>query len=280
MSLKKDLRDLYQIQQNYSPNSIAYNELAAHLLGTQEKILETGNIQDEIYIDSFDPTYHLSEFPDIPIYEEELTTPGLRGVPDIDDINRWILAARTRLGIAPTTDPKIETEYPIDLAPYGINETWGMTDNMGEGSCLIHAFLMAASANYRSQLVSNRQRGILGRAFRQKVYAEMFSDDDRKIVRPTDYDYIIDRIFVDGQLVNGEYSVLARKYIEYVGGVEQGVLHAFLDDKDAKKLAIWFNINIVLLSRNPLNLRYYRFNEERREVLGEVGIQDNGALIL
>jgi hypothetical protein len=230
------------------------------------------------YIESFKPTYHLDEFPNFPIYQEELANPTLRGELTIVDINRWMLATRTYLRNPAATDNKVETEYSIDVAPYGINKQWSMTDNAGEGSCLIHAVLMAASPNYRSHSVSNIQRGILGRAFRQKVYAEMYRDDDRRIITPSDYTAVKKHIYVDANPHNGEYEVLARKYIEYVGGVRQGIIHPFLDDKDAKQLAVWFNINILILTRNPLDLRYYRFNEDRSEVRKEIGIRDNKAL--
>jgi hypothetical protein len=238
------------------------------------------------YIESFKPTYHLDQFPDIPIYQEdqedqeELANPTLRGELTIGDINRWMLAAQTYLGIPAATDDKVETEYSINLAPYGIDERWGMTDNAGEGSCLIHAFLMAASPNYCSHSVSNIQRGILGRAFRQKVYAEMYRDDDRRIITPSDYTVVKKHIYVDATtLYNGEYKVLARKYIEYVGGVRQGIFHPFLDDKDVKQLAVWFNINILILTRNPLDTRYFQFNSDTREFARNLnaGLTNNGA---
>jgi len=234
------------------------------------------------YIESFKPTYHLDEFPDIPIYQEELANPTLRGELTIVNINRWMLAAQTYLPAA--TDNKVEKETSIDLAPYGIHARWNMTNNAGEGSCLIHAVLMAASPNYRSHSVSNIQRGILGRAFRQKVYAEMYYDYDTRIITPSDYEAVKKHIYVDASSNNGEYKVLARKYIEYVGGVMYGVFHPFLDDKDTKQLAVWFNINILILTESrgrptPLHTLYCQFNTQTPEFVSNpnAGLTDNGA---
>lgn len=210
---------------------------------------------------------YLVEFPEIiraPHNPHEPITPAHCGHLNIGFIDDWIAGAVRALRIrGPPED--MPQRGRISFRSIGIAEKYDHVDNSADGTCLIHAFLTAVSAFYRN--LSNVNKGILGRAFRRNIYARLWSPDARINIIAEDYRSVPKRLHLGrrrqivilpgGTRRFGDHDVPRRRYTEYVGGIGEGRRHGYLYDTDVEKLAQCFNVNIVLVPPEILNIRYY-----------------------
>jgi hypothetical protein len=213
------------------------------------------------------PEYDI-EFPDIiraPHEPHEPITPAHCGRLDIAFIDDWIAGSVRALRIrGPPED--MPQRSRISFRSIGVDQKYDHVDNSADGTCLIHAFLTAVSAFYRN--LSNVNKGILGRAFRRNIYARLWSPDARINIDPSDYRAVPKRLHLGrkrqvirrpsgSQRLGDQHDVPRRRYTEYVGGIGEGRHHGYLYDSDAEKLAQCFNVNILLVPPEILNIRYY-----------------------
>jgi hypothetical protein len=169
--------------------------------------------------------------------------------------------------------------YGFSFRIFGINDRYTRTDNSADGTCLIHSFLTSMSEVYRN--ASNKNKGVLGRAFRQKVYAKLYNNSDKINIPEEDYGHagptgaeVHQRL--GARLIRtpegNEYRVPARKYIEYVGAVDTGSVHGYLYDSDVKKLHQCFRVNILLITPQVMNIRYYKNEALANDAPGVIGL--------
>jgi len=212
-----------------------------------------------------DPTLSYNEFPDVlvaPHPHPEPVTAGHCGHLDAAWVDDWMTAARAML---PPGAKQTMPQYGFSFRIFGINDRYTRTDNSADGTCLIHSFLTAISGVYRN--ASNKNKGVLGRAFRQKVYAKLYNDREKINIPEEDYGHagpsgaeVHQRL--GARLIRtpegNEYRVPARKYIEYVGAVDTGSVHGYLYDSDVKKLHQCFRVNILLITPQVMDIRYFK----------------------
>ena len=216
------------------------------------------------------PSKQLNEFVDVledPYPLPEPVRPGYCGKLSPEFVDDWMEAAKIFV------DDDEEESYSMYKYKFTTNvkaangsitvnelpDKFIRTDNAADGTCLIHAFLTAVSPVYRSLSLDNK--GILGRAFRQKVYAKLFSDSTTIKIVKEDFNKVSRHVNLGNRIIKGlgsedDHIVPARKYIEYVGAVNRGGSHGYLYDFDAKKLAQCFNVNIVIVLDNIMNIRF------------------------
>ena len=228
------------------------------------------------------------EFPDVllaPHAHHEPITPAHCGHLTIGFIDDWIHAGRQAL-VAPGPPAAIPQRGSLRFTSLGVPTIYGDSDNAGDGSCLIHAFLMATSILYRN--LSVKDKGILGRAFRHKIYARLYHPDEVFNIDPEDWrlvprnwglgrrkGMIVGR---DGTLRQGkEWEVPRRRYTEYVGGVGRGRHHGYLYDTDVEKLARCFNVNILLVPSQATDIRYYEDDTAAGHAKPSIMIRQRGA---
>jgi len=170
-------------------------------------------------------------------------------------------------------------QYGFSFRIFGINDRYTRTDNSADGTCLIHSFLTAISRVYRN--ASNKNKGILGRAFRQKVYARLYGNREKINIPEEDYGHAgpsgaevhrrLGARLMRTPLGN-EYRVPVRKYIEYVGTVDTGSVHGYLYDSDVKKLQQCFRVNILLITPQVMNIRYFKNEALANDAPGVIGL--------
>ena len=226
-----------------------------------------------------DPALSYNEFPEVlvaPHPRPEPVTHGHCGHLDAAWIDDWMTAAGAIL-----EDEETETmpQYRFSFRIFGIHEEYTRTDNSADGTCLIHSFLTAMSEVYRN--ASNKNKGILGRAFRQKVYAKLYNNREKINIPEEDYGHAGPSIGevrhrLGRRLMRtrrgDEYRVPARKYIEYVGAVDTGSVHGYLFDSDVKKLQQCFRVNILLITPQVMNIRYFKNEALANNAPGVIGL--------
>jgi hypothetical protein len=79
------------------------------------------------------------------------------------------------------------------------------------------------------------------------------------------------------QYLGKEHNVPRRRYIEYVGGVGEGRRHGYLYDTDTEKLAQCFNVNILLVPPEILNIRYYEDDSVAGHAKPTIILRQSGA---
>jgi len=215
------------------------------------------------------PSKQLNEFVDVleePYPLPEPVRPGYCGKLSPEFVDDWMEAAKIFV------DDEEEESYSMYKYKFTTNtkaangsivvnelpDKFIRTDNAADGTCLLHAFLTAVSPVYRSLSLDNK--GILGRAFRQKVYAKLFPDSTTIKIVKEDFNKVSKHVNLGNRVMKGlgsedDHIVPARKYIEYVGSVDRGSSHGYLYDFDAKKLAQCFNVNIIMVLDNIMNIR-------------------------
>jgi hypothetical protein len=191
-------------------------------------------------------------------------------------IDDWMTAASAML---PPGATQTMPQYAFSFRLFGINEPYTRTDNSADGTCLIHSFLTAISEVYRN--ASNKNKGVLGRAFRQKVYARLYGNREKINIPEQDYGHAGPdggevRRRLGARLIRtpegDEYRVPTRKYIEYVGTVDTGSVHGYLYDSDVKKLQQCFGVNILLITPQVMNIRYYKNEALANNAPGVIGL--------
>jgi hypothetical protein len=231
------------------------------------------------------PEYDV-EFPEIiraPHEPHEPITPAHCGHLSIAFIDDWIAGAVRALRIRGSPEDMPQRSR-ISFRSIGVDQKFDHVDNSADGTCLIHAFLTAVSAFYRN--LSNVNKGILGRAFRRNIYARLWSPDARINIPATDYRAVPKRLHLGkrmsvvarhgAQVLGNEHNVPRRRYIEYVGGIGEGRHHGYLYDSDAEKLAQCFNVNILLVPPEILNIRYYEDDSAEGRAKPNIIIHQSG----
>ena len=230
---------------------------------------------------------YLLEFPEIiraPHNPHEPITPAHCGHLTIGFVDDWIAGAVRALRIRGPPEDEARLGR-ISFREIGVAQKYDHINNSSDGTCLIHAFLMAVSAFYRN--LSNVNKGILGRAFRRNIYARLWSPDARINIEPTDYRAVPKRLHLgrkmqiitmpDGtQRLGNQHNVPRRRYTEYIGDIALPRRHGYLYDSDAEKLAQCFNVNIVLVPPQILNIRYYEDDSAAGRAKPNIILRQNG----
>lgn len=146
------------------------------------------------------------------------------------------IAAVYALPEAPARGTRNENVHPAFNRDFHIKLT------EGDGTCLLHAFLTDASPTYRS-LPTRFVQGVVGRAFRKRVYAQLRPADEEMKVAVSDYGTALRTASTQArtamELGAPVYYVKARAYIRDTDGY-------LYDTPDIDNLQECFGVRIII----------------------------------
>lgn len=151
----------------------------------------------------------------------------------------------------PLKPTRLETIDPAFDKDFEIKET------VGDGTCLIHAFLTDLSPTYRS--FSEDVQGPIGRAFRKDVYAKLRLANEPMAIEFPDYQTVkgIPSVKAATKKDAGGatiYTADARHYIQDSGG--------YLYDTDVDFLMECFGIRVIVLTKSAVKYDRIRLKGE------------------
>jgi hypothetical protein len=165
---------------------------------------------------------------------ERAITPAMCGTLTPEWIEQWVIDNYSGQPTGPSYGTRSQDIHPT------FNTRFEIKGTMGDGTCLIHAFLTDVSPTYRS--LTKTGKGVVGQAFRREVYQYLYPRKKDVVVDPRDFTYTSGISTRKGKDAKGNPRTyaLARDYI--------GKTNGYLYNEDIEKLAKCFNIRIIALN--------------------------------
>ena len=176
-------------------------------------------------------------------------TPEMCGTLSNEWIEEWVADHFSGLATGYSYGTRSEDIHPT------FNKRFEIKGTMGDGTCLLHAFLTDVSPTYRS--LNRAGKGVVGQAFRRDIYQYLFPSKKEVIVDPRDLPFTKGIAVRKGKDAKGNPRIytLARDYI--------GKTDGYLYSEDMKMLAKCFNIRIIALNPDEIE-------SQRIQLIGEV----------